>query len=65
MTTYTNIAKPTNTSYSNINLAGKLIYDESSVLYDDADVFYDGLNQNIYTNLDKPSGTNYTNINKP
>lgn len=65
MTVYTNITKPSGTSYSNTNTVGKEQYDQSTLIYDDAGVFYDGINQNQYTNFTKPSGTSYTNINKP
>lgn len=65
MTTYTNIAKPSGTSYTNQNAIGKQQYDQSDITYDDANVFYDGINQSLYTNITKPSGTSYTNIAKP
>lgn len=65
MTTYTNIQKPSGTTYRNINLVGKQQYDESSITYDEASVYYDGLNPNQYTKSTKPSGTSYTNIPKP
>lgn len=62
---YTNINKPTGTSYTNINSGGKEQYDQANLSYDDASAFYDGYNPNLYTNLTKPSGTIYTNISKP
>lgn len=65
MTTYTNINKPSGTSYSNQNLVGKEQFDDANVLYDDPSVFYDGVNQSQYTDISKPSGTTYTNIAKP
>jgi hypothetical protein len=65
MTTYTNIAKPSGTSYTNINTIGKQQYDQASIEYDDTSVFYDGVNESMYTNITKPSGTSYTNIAKP
>lgn len=65
MTTYTNIAKPTGTSYSNQNTAGKQQYDQPDITYDESTVFYDGLNESLYTNVTKPSSTSYTNIAKP
>ena len=65
MTTYTNINKPSGTSYTPINTIGKEQYDQASIEYDDADIFYDGLNESLYTNVNKPSATTYTNIAKP
>lgn len=63
--TYTNITKPSSTSYTNLNAAGKQQYDQSDITYDDSSVFYDGINASQYTNLSKPSSTTYTNISKP
>jgi hypothetical protein len=65
MTTYTNITKPSGTSYTNQNPFGKIQYDQADVLYDDPNIFYDGVNESLYTNVVKPSGTSYTNISKP
>lgn len=65
MTSYTNISKPANTSYTPVNFAGKQQYDQANLTYDDASTFYDGLNPNQYTNLSKPTGTSYTKISKP
>ena len=56
MAVYTNIPKPTGTSYTNINLVGRTLYDESTIAYDDSSTFYDGINQNLYTNISKPDG---------
>ena len=65
MTTYTNITKPSGTSYTNQNSIGKEQYDQSTIEYDDSGVFYDGTNEALYTSVAKPSGTTYTNISKP
>jgi len=65
MTIYTNITKPSNTTYTNKNTIGKQQYDQSDITYDDANVFYDGINESLYTNISKPSSTTYTNIAKP
>lgn len=66
MTTYTNIPKPSGTSYTPINTAGgKEMYDEASLTYDDPNTYYDGTNPNQYTSVAKPSGTAYTIIAKP
>jgi hypothetical protein len=64
MTVYTNINKPSGTSYTNVNSVGKEAYDEV-IAYDDSGVYYDGTNANLYTNVSKPVGTSYTNIAKP
>lgn len=65
MTTYTNIQKPSNTLYTNINFVGKQQYDQVDIFYDDPVAFYDGININQYTVVTKPVSTNYTNIAKP
>lgn len=62
---YTNIPKPSGTTYTNQNTIGKQQYDQTSISYDDSSIFYDGINQSLYTNINKPSGTTYTNIAKP
>ena len=64
-TTYTDISKPSGTSYTPFNTQGKEQYDQSSIEYDDTDVFYDGINESLYTDVSKPSATTYTDINKP
>lgn len=65
MTTYTNVNKPSGTSYTNLNPIGKEQYDQASLTYDDSSTFYDGVNANLYTNVSKPSATSYTNVAKP
>lgn len=65
MTTYTDITKPSGTSYTNLNPVGKEQYDQPSIAYDDSTIFYDGTNQSQWTDLNKPSGTSWTNIAKP
>lgn len=65
MTTYTNINKPSGTSYANVNSTGREQYDQADITYDDASVFYDGTNDNLWTDLNKPSGTSWINIAKP
>ena len=65
MTTYTNVNKPSGTSYSNSNSMGKEQYDQNTLTYDDSSTFYDGINPLQYTNTNKPTGTIYTNISKP
>lgn len=65
MTVYTNITKPSGTSYTNQNPIGKEQYDDPSLMYDDTSAFYDGINPSQYTSVTKPSGTVYTNLTKP
>lgn len=65
MTTWTNIAKPTGTAYTNANAQGKEQYDQTSLTYDDSGTFYDGVNQTAWSSVAKPSGTAWTNIAKP
>lgn len=57
MTTYTNINKPSGTSYTNKNSVGKEQYDQADVIYDSATTFYDGTNFSQYTNITKPTST--------
>ena len=59
MTTYTNISKPSGTSYTNFNAVGKQQYDDSNLTYDDVNVFYDGYNLSQYTNILKPNAGSY------
>jgi len=65
MTTYTNIPKPTSTSYTSLNFQGKQIFDDANLTYDDASAYYDTVNMNQYTSHSKPSSTSYTKITKP
>jgi len=65
MTTYTNITKPTGTSYTNLNSIGKEQYDQATITYDDSSTFYDGTNPSQYTTVSKPTGTSYTKLAKP
>ena len=55
MTTYTDIAKPSGTSYTNTNAVGREQYDDPNVMFDDSIVFYDGINTSQYTNVAKPT----------
>lgn len=62
---YTNVTKPSGTSYSTVNPTGREQFDQADVTYDSSTVFYDSINQSQYTTITKPSGTSYTNIAKP
>lgn len=64
-TVYTNITKPSGTTYTPVNLGGKYMWDDPNIFWDDPNVFWDGLNVSQYTNVTKPSGTVYTNLAKP
>lgn len=52
---WTNVAKPTSTTYTQIIPQGKQIYDDPNLTYDDASAFYDSVNQLQWTNVAKPT----------
>lgn len=54
---WTTIAKPTGTNYTNLNPVGKEQYDQASITYDDAGIFYDGVNYAAWTDILKPVGS--------
>jgi hypothetical protein len=62
---YTNVAKPTSSTYSMLNPMGKEQYDQPDIIYDSSIVYYDGVVPNAYTNLAKPVSSVYTKISKP
>lgn len=55
MTTYTNITKPSGTSYTNQNGVGKEQYDQATLTYDDISTYYDGINLLAYTKVSTPT----------
>jgi hypothetical protein len=65
MPAYTNIAKPTDATYTSLGAEGRQTFDESLITYDDSTTYYDSTNVNAYSNIAKPTGSSYTNINKP
>ena len=65
MATYTNVAKPTSSVYTNINAQGNEQYNQANLAYDDSSIFYDGINEAAYTSVSKPTGSVYTSISKP
>ena len=62
---WTKIAKPTTSGYTNINPQGKEQFDQVDVTYDSATVYYDGVNHSAWTKITKPSSETWTSINKP
>lgn len=66
MATYTNVPKPTNATYTNVNVAGgREMFDDAGVLFDDPNTFFDGTNNAAWTNVSKPTGSAYTSVSKP
>lgn len=62
---WTNVAKPTGTTYTNLNPVGKEQYDESDILFDSATTYYDGVNTTQWTGIVKPTTPTWTNVAKP
>lgn len=62
---WTNIAKPTGTSYTDVNPISKTQYDDALITYDSVDVFYDGGNPSMWTDVNKPGAQSWTNVAKP
>lgn len=59
---YTNIPKPTGSSYINVNSSGKESFDDDGVTFDSANTFFDGINNAVWSNLNKPNFSNPTTI---
>lgn len=62
---WTDVPKPTGTTYTNINPLSKTEYDQSSVEYDQANIFYDGGDPALWSDITKPGAQVWTNISKP
>lgn len=62
---WTNVNKPTGTTYTNLNPQGKEQYDQADVTYDSATTFYDGVNPSQWTDIAKPVGPSWTKVAKP
>jgi len=62
---YTNIAKPTDATYTGISASGRQTYDEPLLSYDDSSTYYDSVDENAYTDLSKPTDSTYVSITKP
>lgn len=52
---WTNIPKPTDATYTNINVQGREQYDQANLTYDDANTFYDGVDMAAWVNVNKPA----------
>ena len=62
---YINVAKPTSSVYTRVDVKGATLYDQSDIEYDDSNVAYDAGSDASYTNISKPTGSVYTAIAKP
>lgn len=62
---YTNVSKPTGTTYTNVNPTGKQVYDDANTTYDASTTNYDGAESGVWTNISKPTGSVYTAVAKP
>lgn len=62
---WTNVAKPTGTPYTNVNTQGKEQYDQANMTYDSTTTYYDGVNQGAWTDMAKPVAGGWTNVAKP
>ena len=62
---WTNVAKPTGPTYTNVNGPGKESYDQSDIAYDSSTTYYDGVNPSQWTGISKPVGPSWTSIAKP
>lgn len=62
---WTNVPKPTSSTYTMLNPQGKEQYDQASLSYDDANTFYDGINITQWTSVNKPATSSWTSVTKP
>ena len=62
---YTDVAKPTGSSYTNLAPVGKEFFDDVITTFDSGDNFFDGISLSAYTDISKPTGSSYTSISKP
>lgn len=56
MSSWTNVSKPSDSTYVKISPQGQETYDESTITFDDPNVFYDGVNALAWTDVSKPTG---------
>lgn len=54
---WTNVAKPSSTTWTGTYPQGKQIYDDPSVAYDDSSTYYDSFNPSQWTNVLHATGT--------
>ena len=52
---WTNVPKPTTSTWISNNPVGKEQYDQANLSYDDSNVFYDGTNPMQWTDVAKPT----------
>lgn len=52
---WSNVSKPSSTTYTNVNGQGREQYDQSSITFDEATIFYDGVNESMWTDVLKPT----------
>lgn len=52
---YTNVAKPTGSSYTKLSPQGSTFFDDGGVTFDDPNTFFDGTNINAWTKVARPS----------
>lgn len=62
---WSNVTKPTNTSWTNTNPGGRTQYDQSDITYDSSSMFYDGIDYNAWTDVNKPNASSWTKVSKP
>jgi len=61
---YTNVSKPTGSSYTKLSKGDDKFFDDTNVDFD-ANVFFDGISNSLYTNISKPTSSVYTKLSKP
>lgn len=59
---WTNIPKPTSSTWTTVSFQGKQLYDDPNIEYDDDEVYDDTVNQTAWTDVAKPTGGNSATI---
>jgi len=62
---WSNVSKPTSSTWTNVYFSGKIGYDDINTTYDESTIYYDGYNPNQWSNVSKPASSTWTKINKP